>query len=327
MTAPKRARKRRGPRSGSSIRWAAKRGNSPRPSTALSDPVWSPDGKYIAYASRIGGTEDKEVDEAKEADASAAASEKKAKKSDVKVITDIRYKADGIHHLLVGRGYRHLFVTEVSNAASEPSEGRQLTFGDWDDAGAAWSPDGTQIAFCSNRTPDRDFNNFTDLWTVSTIAGQPHKLTQTLGPSSSPAWSPDGRQIAFLGHVNPEPYGRYANAGVWVVAADGSAAPQNLTETFDRSFAGDVAGDLRSGLVAQPPLWSNDGASIYATAIDRGAEHLFQLALAGGEPQRIIAGDRGVMNARLSRRWPDHLHHCDGHQSGRSLQLRPRRLR
>ena len=269
-----------------------------------SDPVWSPEGKYITYATRIGGAEDEEADaqadEAKEANGTAAAGAKKAKKSDVKVITDIRYKADGLHHLLVGRGHRHLFVAAASAAAGELSEGRQLTFGDWDDAGAAWSPDGTQIAFCSNRTPDRDFNNFTDLWIVSTIAGEPRKLTQTQGPASSPAWSPDGSQIAFLGHTNPEPYGRYANAGVWVVAADGSTAPQNLTEALDRSFAGDVAGDLRSGLVAQPPLWAQDGASIYATAIDRGTEHLFQIAFTGGEPQRIIAGERGVMNARLS---------------------------
>jgi len=269
-----------------------------------SDPVWSPDGKYIVYATRIGGAEDEEADaqadEVKEAGAPKDGGEKKAKQSDIKVITDIRYKADGVHHLLVGQGYRHLFVTDVPAAAGEPGAGRQLTFGDWDDAGAAWSPDGTHIAFCSNRTHDRDFNNFTDLWVVSTIAGEPRKLTQTQGPASSPAWSPDGNQIAFLGHMNPEPYGRYANAGVWMVSADGSAAPQNLTEAFDRSFAGDVAGDLRSGLVAQPPLWASDGASIYATAIDRGTEHLFQITLTGGEPQRIIAGDRGVMNARLS---------------------------
>lgn len=266
------------------------------------DPTWSPDGKHLAYTTRIGGAEDEEahVKARREEGNGKKDGEKGPKKSDVTVITDIRYKADGIHHLLVGRGYRHLFVTEVPTAAAEPRTGRQLTFGEWDDAGAAWSPDGTRIAFCSNRTPDRDFNNHTDLWIVSVVAGEPRKLTETRGPASLPAWSPDGAQIAFLGHVNPEPYGRYANAAVWAVPGDGSAPPRNLTETFDRSFAGDVAGDLRSGLVAQPPLWSADGASLYATAIERGTEHLFRIDLAGGEPTRIIAGDRGVMNARLS---------------------------
>lgn len=257
-----------------------------------SDPVWSPDGKYLAFTARIGGAEDQEED-AKGADG------KKAKKSDVKVITDIRYKADGIHHLLVGRGYRHIFVTDVPAAAAAPGEARQLTSGDWDDSGAAWSPDGTAIAFTSNRTPDRDFNNFSDLWVVSVIAGEPRKLTASTGPASLPAWSPDGATIAYLGHDNPEPYGRYANAAVWTVAADGSAAPRNLTANFDRSFAGDVAGDLRSGLVAQSPLWSGDGRSLYATAIERGTEHVFRIDLAGGDPVRIVEGLRGVMNVRL----------------------------
>ena len=263
------------------------------------DPVWSPDGKYLAYTSRIGGAEDAEA-EAQAGDKNDGEKEAKAKKSDVTIITDIRYKADGIHHLLVGRGYRHLFVTAVPRLAGEPQAGRQLTSGDWDDGGAAWSPDGTQLAFTSNRTADRDFNNHTDLWVVSVVAGEPRKLTQTSGPSSLPSWSPDGSQIAYLGHVNPEPYGRYANAAVWTVAADGSGAPRNLTADFDRSFAGDVAGDLRSGLVAQPPIWSPDGASLYATAIERGTEHLYRLDLAGGAPTRIIGGERGVMNARLS---------------------------
>jgi len=266
------------------------------------DPAWSPDGAFIAYTSRIGGAEDADAPGAEGSKDDAASNGEKKKKSDVLVVTDIRYKADGIHQLLVGRGYRHLFVAEVPQEAGTPIAGRQLTEGPWDDSAGVWSPDGTRLAFTSNRTPDRDFNNHSDLWVVSAIAGAPRALTATSGPAMLPAWSPDGKTIAYLGHVNPAPFGRYANSDVWAVAADGGAAPKNLTEAFNRSFGGGVMGDLRSGVVAQPPLWTADGASIYAMAIERGTEQLYRLDLAGkpDEPTLIVGGERAVMNARPS---------------------------
>ncbi|MCA9545625.1 MAG: PD40 domain-containing protein [Myxococcales bacterium] len=104
------------------------------------------------------------------------------------------------------------------------------------DTSPTWSPDGTRIAFVSdrhgspqiwvmnadgsdqkrltfqgdyNQTPDwsprgdkiaftaRDERNVFDLFTVNVGTGQIERLTQNQGNNEEPTWSPDGRFIAF----------------------------------------------------------------------------------------------------------------------------------
>jgi len=71
---------------------------------------------------------------------------------------------------------------------------RQLTDGHGDDREPRISPDGTKVAFASDRT----FRGNYDIWVADIITG---KLTQkTSGPEEEyePTWSPDGMKIAFV---------------------------------------------------------------------------------------------------------------------------------
>jgi len=73
-------------------------------------------------------------------------------------------------------------------------------------SGPKWSPDGTRIAFSSNRT-DHSFIGVYDFKTdkVSYVA-------PSVDRDSSPTWSPDGKQIAFLRRPGL-PFGQQATPG------------------------------------------------------------------------------------------------------------------
>jgi Tol biopolymer transport system component len=87
---------------------------------------------------------------------------------------------------------------------------RQIThFTDSDAAWAAWSPDGTRIAF------ERAFANHAGIYTMNADGANLRSLTPR-GLNGQPSWSPDGKQITF---------GRYIpgkEASIWVMNAEGS---------------------------------------------------------------------------------------------------------
>src|SRR6202034_3580296 len=66
------------------------------------------------------------------------------------VIDRLQFKQDRIGYLDHRRS--HLYIFDVASKAL-----RQITSGDFDDSEPAWSPEGRQIAFVSNRSkPDPD---------------------------------------------------------------------------------------------------------------------------------------------------------------------------
>ncbi len=58
----------------------------------------------------------------------------------------------------------------------------------------SFSPDGSQIAFCSNGEKQDNF----DIYVKLVGPGEPLRLTEHPARDHSPAWSPDGRYIAFI---------------------------------------------------------------------------------------------------------------------------------
>ena len=239
---------------------------------------WSPDGKQLVCQFR---KKDKEAIEREE-------DEQKKKLGVVsRHITRVFYKLDGSGFLPQDRW--HIWTIDARMGRA-----RQLTDSDvYDELEPQWSPDGTQIVFCSNHSEDPDLDPDTiDLFVIPAEGGDLRKIETPVGPKESPTFSPDGKWLAYFGQEGKGQW--WKNTGLWIVPADSSGEAQNLTEKFDFDVYSDTVNDLPGHLPMTPPTWSKDGSRLYFQVSQHGNTVLKSVALDGDERSlQTIIGDKG----------------------------------
>ncbi len=293
-------------------------GGDPWPLTAAAardtTPRWSPDGREIAFLSDRGGAKQVWIiapdgGEARQVTSGALSPSELAwapdgrslafigkpepaapdEPSDVRVFTRLRYKADG-EGFWDGR-WKQVFIVDLGTG-----DIRQVTHGDYDHTGPAWSPDGTRIAYTGNADADADLGNASDVWIVPVNAeAPPRRLTRTAGPAESPAWSPDGARIAYVGHDNP--CRGASHARVWVVPATGGD-PVCLTREYDRSVGHHLGSDVRGGPTAGGLTWSPEGTRIYTMVAEGGTTQIASVA-PDGAVRLETRGDHELVGCSL----------------------------
>lgn len=152
---------------------------------------------------------------------------------------------------------------------ADGTELTKLTDGSAFDTASAWSPDGTQLAFVSDRdAPPAERVSQQDIYLMQADGTSIQRLTDAPGRDICPAWSPNGLRIAFI--ADREQTGTF---NIYIMNADGSQETR-ITETG-----------------AGCPSWSPDSERLAYVSASSSTGAIFTIRLDGSNATKV--GDGG----------------------------------
>ena len=218
-------------------------------------PIWSPDGKSIAFVSQRDGNREIYLTRA---DSLAGA-------GSAELINITRHPAedwtpawspDGRHISFSSnrQGNWEIFTVSVDGTGL-----RQITSDGYGNLSPSWSPDGRTMVYSSKRDGNWEIYTMPAPDAQGEVIGQPRRLTFSEGNDLSPVYSPQGDRIAFESN-------RGGNVEIYGMDADGS----NQRNLSSLPYADEHG-----------PVWSPDGQKLLFYSNRDGSWDLFVMSPTG----------------------------------------------
>mgnify|MGYP001827886761 CR=1 FL=1 len=213
--------------------------------------LWSPDGSRVVFWSQQAGNRDIYVVHVGDVLSGASEGTPTRLTEHPGLDTDPHWSPDGSRIAFSSDrdGNEEIYIMELEAGESGAGSGAltRLTNNPARDIAPAWSPDGSLIAFESDRAGNLD------LYVTSPDGSSPARpLTRDSAPDRMAAWSPDGKYVAYQS-------GREWHEDIYVV--DVGVALENPDVGAEMQLTSDGGG-------CRLPAWSPDGAWLaYAAEI------------------------------------------------------------
>jgi dipeptidyl aminopeptidase/acylaminoacyl peptidase len=184
-----------------------------------------------------------------------------------------------------GRGWRGRERVHLFRDALDGGDAVQLTEGDLDVQGIAWSPAGDRIAFVAGLDPRTAFAQ--DVCAVPAGGGALERLSDWDGLAQAVAWTPDGRALVVAGQAE---WSTDRHTRLYRLDAAGGK-PELLAPDLDRNVM--LGGP---GYPGARPAVVPDGSAVRFCIRDRGCVHVMLAPLDGGPATTLIGDEHRVVS-------------------------------